>query len=68
MDEGKGVAALEESKACGEYAEAVRRSIQSVRVAPAAQATRRERSSGVVGSAPLQLVQGKAMKSRQMVN
>ena len=51
-----------------EYAEALRRSIQSVRVAPAAQATRRERSSGVVGSASLQLVQGKAMKSRQMVN
>lgn len=48
--------------------ESVPRSIQTVRVALAAQATRWERSPGVAGSALLQLVQGKAMKSRQMGN
>jgi hypothetical protein len=68
MAEGKGVGALEESKACGNMLSRFVGSIQTVRVAPAAQVTRRERSPGVVGSAPLQLVQGKAMKSRQMVN
>ena len=40
--------------------------IQTVRVALASQGIRWERSLGVVRSASLQLVQGKAMKSRQM--
>ena len=66
MAEGKGVGALEESKACGNLDESVPRSIQTVRVALAAQGIRWGRSLGVVRSASLQLVHGKAMKSRQM--
>jgi hypothetical protein len=46
--------------------QSVPRSIRTVRVALTAQATRWRRSPGVVGPALLQLVQGKAMKSRQM--
>ena len=66
MAEGKGVGALEESKVCGNLDDSVPRSIQTVRVALAAQGIRWERSLGVARSASLQLVQGKAMKSRQM--
>ena len=66
MAEAKGVGALEESKVCGNLDESVRRSIQTVRIALVAQGIRWERSLGVVRSASLQLVQGKAMKSRQM--
>ena len=51
---------------CGNIDESVPRSIQTVRVALAAQGIRWERSLGVVRSAWLQLVQGKVMKSRQM--